>query len=62
MVVRIRSVLGIDVPIACLFQNPTIETLAMAMDGMRSSIQNDGDLLRLLEEIEAMPASNAEGN
>jgi acyl carrier protein len=61
IVVRIRSVLNMEVPVACLFQNPTIETLAMAIDEMRTSIRNDEDVLRLLEEIEAMPASNAEG-
>jgi len=32
------------------------------MDWMRSSQDNPEDVLRLLEEIEAMPASNAEGN
>ena len=62
IVVRIRSVLNMDVPVACLFQNPTIETLSAAMDWMRSSQDNPEDVLRLLEEIEAMPASNAEGN
>ena len=62
IVVRIRSVLNMDVPVACLFQNPTIETLSAAMDWMRSSQDNPEDVLRLLEEIEAMPASIAEGN
>ena len=62
VVVRIRSVLNMDVSVACLFQNPTIETLAAAMDWMRSSKNNHEDVLRLLEEIEAMPASIAEGN
>jgi hypothetical protein len=62
VVVRIRSVLDMDVPVACLFQNPTIESMAIAIDGMRSSMHSDEDLLRLLEEIEAMQASNAEGN
>jgi hypothetical protein len=52
-----------DVPVACLFQNPTIESLAITIEGMRSSIPNaDEVLLRLLEEIESMPAPNAEGN
>jgi len=63
VVVRIRSVLNMDVPVACLFQNPTIESLASTIEGMRSSVPNDdADLLRLLEEIEAMPALNAEGS
>jgi len=62
VVVRIRSVLDLDVPVACLFQNPTIELLAMAVDGMRFSMHGDEEILRLLEEIETMQASNAEGN
>ena len=58
---RVRGVFDLEIPVSSLFQSPTIETLAMAIDGMRSSTLSEEDLLRILEEIEAMPTSEAEG-
>jgi aryl carrier-like protein len=60
IVVRMRRLLNLDFPVACLFENPTIESLALTVEGMQSSMHSEADLLRMLEEIDSMPLSNAE--
>jgi hypothetical protein len=51
----------LEIPVSSLFQSPTIETLAMTINEIRSSMLDEVDLLRILEEIEAMSTSDAEG-
>jgi acyl carrier protein len=58
VVARIRKVFDLDVPVSCLFQSPTIESLAIAIDRMRVSSHSEEDLLRILEEIDSMPTSS----
>lgn len=60
VVARIRNVFELKFSVSCLFQNPTIESLAMTIDGMQTSMHSEEDLLRILDEIEAMPLANAE--
>ena len=55
----IRSVLNLEVPISSLFQRSTIESLAMEIEAMRTSMHSEEDLLRILDELDAMPTSNA---
>jgi amino acid adenylation domain-containing protein len=57
----IRSELELDMPVFVLFENPTVESLAKAIEGLRVSMHSEEDLLRMLDEIEAMPPSYAEG-
>jgi acyl carrier protein len=59
-VVRMEKELELDLSVSCLFNNPTIELLAVALGEMKASAHGEEDLLRMLDEIDAMPASNAE--
>ena len=61
VVARLRSALDIEVPVSCLFQNPTLQSFTEAIQGLTASLQSDEELLQLLEELEAMPESSTEG-
>lgn len=60
VVARIRREFDLEVSVSCIFESPTIESLAIAIDGMRAEKHSEEDMLRLLDEIDAMPALNAE--
>lgn len=60
VVVRIRSALNLEVPVAWILQDPTIESLARFIDRMPAMAHNEEDLLRILEEIEKMPAAKGQ--
>jgi amino acid adenylation domain-containing protein len=60
VVTRIRRVFDLEVPVSCLFENPTIESLALAICAIQNSMHSEEDLLRILDEIEAMPVPLAE--
>ena len=62
MVVRIRRAFGVELPVAAIFQSPTIEALAVEVETLRASTHNEEDLLRILAEIEAMPATKTDGH
>jgi len=61
VVARMRSIQDLDIPVSGIFQHPTIESLAAEVDHMRVSAHSDEELLRILDEIEAMPSLKAEG-
>jgi amino acid adenylation domain-containing protein len=61
VMVRIRDGLDLDVPISCLFENPTLESLAIAVNGIQASMHSNEDLIRMLEEIDLVSNSNPEG-
>jgi hypothetical protein len=61
VVARMQSIHDLDIPVSCLFLHPTIESLAAEVDVMRVSAHSDEDLLRILDEIDAMPSLKAEG-
>jgi len=61
VMVRLRKAFDLEVPVACIFQNPTIESFAEAVDELHASMQSDAELLRILGELEAMPETSAEG-
>lgn len=54
IVARIRSGLGINVSIRMLFEAPTIETLALAIDTMRVDTSEDAEITDLLAELEGL--------
>ena len=53
---RIPRSLGVDFPVTELFQSPTIESLAMAIQEFQIAECSDEELLRLLDEMEAESA------
>jgi hypothetical protein len=61
VVARIQRSHGLDVSVASVFLYPTIELLAAEIDRMRISMQSEEDLLRILDEIDDIPALNSEG-
>ena len=54
IVARIRSGLGINVSIRMLFEAPTIESLALAIDTMRVDTSEDAEISDLLAELEGL--------
>ena len=61
VMVRLRKALDLDVPVVSLFQNPTIESFAEAIGRLQGSTQSESDVLRILEELEAMAEPSVEG-
>ena len=59
--VRLRNAFHIEVPVSCIFQQPTLKCFAQAIDELRTSMKGEQELLRILEELEAMPESISEG-
>ena len=57
----IRNVLNLEVPISCIFERATIESLAMEIQEIQTSMHSQEDLLRILDELDALPTSNGEG-
>ena len=57
---RVRSTLGLNVSIRMLFEAPTIESLALAIETMRVETDDDGELGDLLAELEGLSDSEAE--
>jgi amino acid adenylation domain-containing protein len=55
LAVRTRSTFGVELRLARFFDSPTIESLACLISELSAQRQNPEELLRLLEEIEAMP-------
>jgi acyl carrier protein len=51
---RVRSVFGVEIPVAEFFQNPTVSGIATAVDRLRSAkaAATDDDLLAALAEVE----------
>lgn len=59
---RLRTAFEVDLPVAALFQNPTLESFAALIEAKAASADEGLELLRLLGEIEAMPESSVEGS
>ena len=60
MLARLNEALPIDVPLRTVFENPTVATLAAALDALTdAALAEDDDLAALLAEIEAL--TGAEG-
>lgn len=57
---RLRKLLGVEIPVSRIFQSPTIAGLARAVEEMLDSMRSGNELLGILEELESMPESNAE--
>ena len=51
---RARGAFGIDFPVSNLFQCPTIESLALAIEDYESTLYGDDKLLHTLDEIDAV--------
>ena len=62
LIARIRQSFGVELSTPRLFQSPTIVELAEAIDEMRNSSPSDEELLRILDEIDALPGVKAEGD
>ena len=59
--IRLRKAFGIEVPVARLFESPTVESFAEAVEAMVNAVDDEAELLRILGEIEAMPEIGSEG-
>lgn len=58
---RLPGALGIELPVSTLFQCPTIKSLAIAIEDYQSTLYTDDELLRMLDEIDAVgPADRGE--
>jgi acyl-coenzyme A synthetase/AMP-(fatty) acid ligase/acyl carrier protein len=61
VVARIHRAFGVEVPLSRLFENPTIEGTALAVNEIRASACDEDDLARLLAEVEGSPEGDARG-
>lgn len=57
---RVRSSLGLNVSIRMLFEAPTVESLAQAIETTRVSNSDDSEIADLLAELEGLSDSQAE--
>ncbi|WP_449220640.1 amino acid adenylation domain-containing protein [Tistrella mobilis] len=56
MLARLNEALPVEVPLRTVFENPTVATLAAALDALtEAALAEDDDLAALLAEIEALP-------
>jgi acyl transferase domain-containing protein/acyl carrier protein len=62
IVTRLRSALGLDVPMTALFESPTVAGLAQRMDALRPNPepQSGDDLEALLKEVELLSPEDAQ--
>jgi len=59
--VRLRKAFGIEVPVARLFESPTVESFAKVVEAQLNTMNDNTELLRILGELEAIPESSAKG-
>lgn len=59
--VRLRKVFGLEVPVSQIFANPTIGSFSKTVGALLQSMPGNADLLRILDEVEALPETPAEG-
>ncbi|WP_372095597.1 amino acid adenylation domain-containing protein [Tistrella mobilis] len=59
MLARLNEALPVEVPLRTVFENPTVATLAAALDALTdAALAGDDDLAALLAEIEALPETD----
>ncbi len=56
MMSQVRRILGIDLPLRLLFEEPTIEALARTLEESREAAEDDG-MDALLSQVEELPAA-----
>ena len=58
---RLRNDLQLEIPIETLFQNPSLQSFAKTVEVLCASRHNEGELMGILDEIEAAPAAATKG-